>query len=185
MFSFLFFAQAIWHAGPEFPDQGLNPQPLQWKCGILTTGRPGKTLGISILLGFIMDCWGPVEILDQQTCWEAANICMNLGSTGGFPHSSVGKEFACSAGDLGSIPGSGRSLGEGNGNLLQYSCLENPMDRGAWWATVPGIAGVRYNLATKPTPPPGSTGGFPGGSVLKNLPGNTRGARGEFKPWVR
>ena len=40
--------------------------------------------------------------------------------------------------------------GEGNGNLLQYSCLENPMDRGAWWATVPGVARVRHELATKP-----------------------------------
>ena len=49
----------------------------------------------------------------------------------GFPHGSVGKESACNAGDQGSIPGSGRSPGEGNGNPLQYSCLENPMDRGA------------------------------------------------------
>ena len=50
-----------------------------------------------------------------------------------------GKQFAYSAGDLGSIPGSGRSPGEGNGNPLQYSCLENPMDKGAWQATVHGI----------------------------------------------
>ena len=57
-----------------------------------------------------------------------------------FPHSSVGKESACNAGDLGWIPGSGRSPGEGNGNPLQYSCLENPMDRGAWWATAHGVA---------------------------------------------
>jgi len=56
-----------------------------------------------------------------------------------FPHSSVGKDSACSAGDLGSIPGLGRSPGEGNGNPLQYSFLENPMDRGAWWATVDGV----------------------------------------------
>ena len=49
------------------------------------------------------------------------------------------KESACSAGDLGSIPGLGRSSGEGNGNPLQYSCLENPMDRGAWWAMVHGF----------------------------------------------
>ena len=48
--------------------------------------------------------------------------------TMGFPHSSVSKESASSAGDLGSIPGSGRSPGEGNGSPLQYSCLENPMD---------------------------------------------------------
>ena len=46
---------------------------------------------------------------------------------------------ACNAGDLGSIPGLGRSHGEGNGNPLQYSCLENPMDGGAWWAIVHGV----------------------------------------------
>ena len=49
------------------------------------------------------------------------------------------KASACNAGDLGSIPGSGRSPGEGNGNPLQYSRLENPLDRGAWWATVHGV----------------------------------------------
>ena len=63
-------------------------------------------------------------------------------------HSSVGKESACNAGDPGSIPGSGRPPGEGNGNPLQYSCLENHMDRGAWQATVRGVARVRHNLAT-------------------------------------
>ena len=57
-----------------------------------------------------------------------------------FPCSSVGKESACSAGDLGSIPGLGRSPGEGNGNPLQYPCLENRMDRGSWWAAVHGVA---------------------------------------------
>ena len=65
---------------------------------------------------------------------------MNKVWTCGFPSSSVGKESACSAGYPGSIPGSGRSPGEGNGNPLQTSCLENPTDRGAWWATVHGIA---------------------------------------------
>ena len=50
----------------------------------------------------------------------------------GFPDGSVSKESACSAGDLGSIPGLGRTPGEGNGNPLQYSCLENSIDRGAW-----------------------------------------------------
>ena len=57
-----------------------------------------------------------------------------------FPGGSEVKASACNAGDLGSILGSGRSPGEGNGNPLQYSCLENPMDGGAWWATVHGIA---------------------------------------------
>ena len=63
----------------------------------------------------------------------------------GFPHSSVGKESACNAGDLGSILGSGRSPGKGNGNPLQYSCLENSMDRRAWQATVHGVTRVRHN----------------------------------------
>ena len=57
-----------------------------------------------------------------------------------FPCSSVSKESACSAGDPGSIPGLGRSPGEGNGNPLQYSCLENPMDREAWHAASHGVS---------------------------------------------
>ena len=65
-----------------------------------------------------------------------------------FPDSSVGKESACNAEDPGSIPRSGRSPWEGNGNPLQYSCLENPMDRGAWQATVHGVARVGHDLAT-------------------------------------
>ena len=56
----------------------------------------------------------------------------------GFSYSSVGKSSACNAGDLGPIPGSGRSPGEVNGNPLQYSFLENPMDRGSWQAIVHG-----------------------------------------------
>ena len=67
----------------------------------------------------------------------------------GFPHNSVSKESACSAGDPGSIPGLGRSPGEGNGNPLQRSYLENPMDRGAWWATVHGVTRVGHDLATE------------------------------------
>ena len=63
-----------------------------------------------------------------------------------FPRSSVGKEPACNAEDLGSVPGSGRSPGEGNGNPLQYSCLENPMDREAWRAIVHGAAKSRTQL---------------------------------------
>ena len=58
----------------------------------------------------------------------------------GFLGGSESKESACNARDPRSTPGLGRFLGEGNGNPLQYSCLENFMDRGAWWAIVPGIA---------------------------------------------
>ena len=57
----------------------------------------------------------------------------------GFPCGSDGKESACNAGYLGPIPGSGTYPGDGNGYPLQYSCLENSMDRRAWWATVQGV----------------------------------------------
>ena len=57
----------------------------------------------------------------------------------GFPGGSDGRESACNARDPDLIPGLGRSPGEGNGNRLQYSCLENSMDRGSWWATGPGV----------------------------------------------
>ena len=78
-------------------------------------------------------------------------IACALGmNSGNFPHSSVGKESSCNAGDLASIPGSGISSGEGDGNPLQYSRLENPMDRGAWQAAVHEVARVRHKLATKP-----------------------------------
>ena len=64
-----------------------------------------------------------------------------------FPGSSDGKASAYNGGDLGLIPGSGTSPGEGNGNPLQYSCLENPMDGGAWQATVHGVAKSRTGLS--------------------------------------
>ena len=65
----------------------------------------------------------------------------------GFPGGSDGKESACHAADLGLIPGLGRSPGEGNGYPLHYSCLENPMDRGAWWATVHRVAKSQTGLS--------------------------------------
>ena len=75
-----------------------------------------------------------------------ANKCWLLSHLG-FPGSSDGKESACKVGDPGSIPGLGRSPREGNGNPLQYSCLENPMDKEAWRATVHGVAksGIRLS----------------------------------------
>ena len=65
----------------------------------------------------------------------------------GFPGGSVVKNLPAHAGDAGSIPGSGRSLGGGNGNPLQYPCLENPMDRGAWWASVCEVAKSQTQLS--------------------------------------
>ena len=87
---------------------------------------------------------GPAGGLENKNIWEMGLwICAfkkNSGDSWDFPHGWDGKDSAYSAGDAGSIPGSGRSPGEGIGNPLQYSCLENPMDGGAWWATIHGVA---------------------------------------------
>ena len=94
-------------------------------------------------------------------------VCDNLrDQPEGFPSSSVGKESAYNAGDLGLIPGSGRSSGEGNGNPAQYSCLENLMDRGAWQATVRGVTKSWTRLRNY-TFTFTHMSGFPGGTVVK------------------
>ena len=72
-----------------------------------------------------------------------------INSTYGIPGGSDSKESACNAGDPGSIPGLGRSPGEGHGYPCQYSCLENPMDRGAWRATLHGVPRVTARYWTK------------------------------------
>ena len=91
--------------------------------------------------------------MDRGAWWATVHGVKELDTTEqltllhleGVPGHSVGKETACNAGDPGSLPGLGRSPGEGNGHLLQYSCLENPMDRGAWRATVQGSLRVRHD----------------------------------------
>ena len=97
--------------------------------------------------------------MDGEKDWVKGKELAKLKSTVTWmriknPHSSVGKESACSTGDLGLIPGLGRSPGEGDGNPLQYSCLGHPMDRGAWQATVHRVTRVGHILVTKPPPPP-------------------------------
>ena len=79
--------------------------------------------------------------------WGLPSEQAPLGNVEGFPGGSDGKASARNVGDLGSIPGSGRSPGEGNGNPLQDSCLENPMDGGIWRATVHGVAKSRTRLS--------------------------------------
>ena len=76
-------------------------------------------------------------------------MCIIYSHIGLDNFSSVSKGSACSAGDTGLIPGSRRFLGEGNGKILHYPCLENPMDRGAWRAIVHGLQRVRRDLVTK------------------------------------
>ena len=78
-----------------------------------------------------------LNILQHGWTLKTGVKCFTHFNSWGFPGSSTGKEYACNAGNLGSIPGLGRSPGEGNGYPLQYSCLENSMDRGAWQATSP------------------------------------------------
>ena len=71
---------------------------------------------------------------------KSASSSLPFGRGLGFPGGSEVKASACNVGDQGSIPGLGRSSGEGSGNPLQYSCLENPMGGGAWWATIHRVA---------------------------------------------
>ena len=88
-----------------------------------------------------MDCSTPGLPVHHQLPEFYPNSCLN------FPGGSDGKVSACNAGDLGSIPGSGGSPEEGNGNPLQYSCLENPMGGGAWQATVHGVSKSQTQLS--------------------------------------
>ena len=83
---------------------------------------------------------GCIKLAAQQTATSVRNILALIACIPGFLGGSDGKESACNEGDPSSIfPESGRSPGEGNGYPLQYSRLENPMDKGAWWVAVPGI----------------------------------------------
>ena len=75
-----------------------------------------------------------------MTSIDSMEIYPHINTNTGFPGGGEVKNLPVNAGDVGSIPGSGRSPGGGNGNLLEYSCLENSMVRGAWWAIVHGAA---------------------------------------------
>ena len=92
-----------------------------------------------------MDCspWGRNE--SGTTEQLSQHVCEYVYE--GFPHSSVGKEYSCNAGNPSSVPGSGRYTGEGIGYPLQYSCLENSLDRGARWAIIHGVAKSRTRLS--------------------------------------
>ena len=78
---------------------------------------------------------------------ESKNSISSLSELNGFSHDSDRRESICNAGDPGSIPGSERSPEEENGYTLQDSCLENPMDSGAWWATVYRVAKSQTKLS--------------------------------------
>ena len=126
------YGHTVCHEGSWYPDRELNARPLQWKCRVnhwtvrevpLEDFKCGKDGGCVVRMksgrGF-----PPRHLL-----YSAPAMCSALCV--GFRSGSSGKESACNAEDPGSVPGWGRSPGAGNGNLLQYSCLENSMDRGA------------------------------------------------------
>ena len=89
----------------------------------------------------------PFPVFSLLSCDSSSQTVLPSEYASCNPGDSDGKDSACSAGDPGSVPGSGRSPGEGNRCPLQYSCLENPMHRGAWWATVRGVAQIQTRLS--------------------------------------
>ena len=93
--------------------------------------------------------------VEIESCCHKQRMPGTMRSWRGFPDGLVVKNLPANAGDTDSIPGSGRSPREWNGNPPQYSCLENPTDRGAWWATVHGVTRVGHSWATKPPPEAG------------------------------
>ena len=115
-----------------------SPWPLQSYQHSWLTWHPWK---IDLL---------PQSIKISPLPWKARKTWF-VWPGSGFPDGLDGKESACNAGDSGLISRSRRSHGEGNDNLLQYSCLGNPTDRGAWWATVHGLPRLRHDGATEHT----------------------------------
>ena len=131
-----------------FPDQGSNPRPCIGRQ-ILSHWTTREDCQLKILFSTYSlreREWLPTpvflsgEFQDRGAWWAIHPWGWEQNHSLGFPRGSDGKESTCSAGDLGSISGSGSSLGESNGYPFQYSCLENPMDRGDWQATVHGVA---------------------------------------------
>ena len=94
------------------------------------------------------------EIPTQDIPTEITKITMTTGEAWASQLVIVVKNLPANAGDAGSVSGWGKSSAEGNGYPPQYSCLENPTVRGAWQASVHGVARVRHNLVTRPPPPP-------------------------------
>ena len=153
-------SKSYYYYSYHFPDvrttdayeQGVIPC---WGCPL--TNGPHPSWVLRVFSGIMWSVWSSAELVgdlkvqashqtDEETKspWEDSHILkvtqvLNV-RTKDFPGGSDGKASACNAGDEGLIPGLGRSPGEGNGTPLQISCLENPMDGGAWWATVCGVA---------------------------------------------
>ena len=107
-----------------------------------TNSMPSNQVSLSIFFSLTKSQTGLLLVFlsSLQSIYLRLLSTVNYFSPLGFPGSSDSRESACNEGDLGSISVSGRLSGGGHGNPLQHSCLENPMDRRAWWATVHGVA---------------------------------------------
>ena len=143
---FQIFLPILTACGILVPNQDWNLYP---RIVVLITGPPGKSLDR------LLSVWTwakELNLLNSKTltsklrnilfiskicCKHQSNLPLNYLAQ--FPGGSVVKTAPANVGDVGLIPGWGRCPGEGNGNPLQYSCLENPMDRGVWWAPVYGV----------------------------------------------
>ena len=104
-------------------------------------------LCLSTNFSFHPECHAPCSLLylfNAYSFFIFFNINITQRRESGFPGSSVIKNPSANAGDTGSVPGLGRFHGEGNDNPLQYSCLKNPMDREAWWATIQRVAKTKH-----------------------------------------
>ena len=134
-------------------------------CSELDVSPPAPVLKPSLL-----QVVGPVGDAGSRG-WD--HCLLTRGLHWGFPGGSEGKAPTCNAGDPGSIPGSGRSPRGGHGNPLQYSCLENPMDGGAWRATAHGVTKRRIRLSDLTSLLSSSSVRGPGESRLSAAPGQT------------
>ena len=116
---------------------------VPFRYGFLLITRQGQ-LSPSLITSILMrkQFLHPVSVSYLLVCFKKKNLIVLLG----FPGGSEINNLPANSGDKGLIPGLGMSPREGNGNPLQYSCLGNPMDRGAWWATVHGVTELTYQI---------------------------------------
>ena len=135
-------------------DVCLRPCPL---CVVSQNKRPSKYLiSLTNIYPLLLHNWyhsswgvysGFIPFFLSPSFTSSSSVLSWQHIYMGFPGGSAGKESACNVGDLDLIPGLGRCPGEGKGYPLQYSCLKNPMDGGAWWGTVLGVAKSRTQLS--------------------------------------
>ena len=133
--------------------------PQVWdQCLEICTSQTSQVILVEVPQTTLRNCLNPLFFPSGCQSSAALSPIVSVGfylsfqSLWGSPGGSEVKASACNVEDLGLIPGSGRSPGEGDGYPLQYSCMENSMDRETWQATIHGVARVGHNLVTKPQP---------------------------------